>query len=161
MRTAFIRMPIIHTMYRKHGHRMLLSTDESSLGTLPFPFEGVLPMIQSHPELFSSFYRIPNPALEDIPLARFSDFMDEMIDWFTVAYENLLEVAETMGMGPVDLFDRWTEWTGDQQGGRESMDGGSVFDVFPDFLEDFRKGLSARQNHDFSKQNFTTMEASI
>ena len=119
---------------------MVLTTDESSLGTLPFPFDGVVSMIREHPELFSSFYRIPNPALANLSLSRFSDFMDEMIDWFTVAYANLLDVAGTMGMGPVDLFERWLEWAE-----RPSGSGGeAVFDAVPDFPEDFKERLSAR-----------------
>ena len=149
------------SLYHKYSQRMVLTPDESSLGTLPFGFDDVVPMIRDHPELFSSFYRIPNPALEDIPLAQFSDFMDEMIDWFTVAYENLLEVAGTMGMGPVDIFKRWLDWSGMQWKGMEDMDGSQVFNSFPDFLEDFKEGLSARQNKVSNKQNPAALEASI
>jgi len=148
-------------LYHDHSHHMELTLDESSLGTLPFSFDGVAPMIRDYPDLFSSFYRIPNPALGNLPLARFSDFMDEMIDWFTVAYANLLEVAGTMGMGPVGLFERWCEWREIRFHGREDMEGEAVFDLFPDFLESFRERLSARQNRNFEKQNPVTVEALI
>jgi len=131
-------------LYHNHGHRMVLTNDENSLGTLPFPFEGVLPMIQNHPELFSSFYRIPNMALETLSLARFSDFVDEMIDWFAVAYANLLEVAGALNMGSTDLFEQWEAWCQEVPEGMNGMSSDGIFSRFPDFLESLQQSVSQR-----------------
>ncbi len=126
-------------MCHEHRQELQLQGSGSSLATLPFTFEGVLPMIQKNPDIFSSFYVVPLPALEGIPLADLSTFMDEMIDWYTVAYDNLLEVSETLGLTPVEVFEKWHAWFLRSTGETGRAQSGKIFETFPGFLESYRQ----------------------
>ncbi len=125
------------SIYLQYLDKLKLMENGSSLATLPFMFRDVLSMILENPTLFSSFYVPPRPALKGLNLTDLNTFMDEMIDWFTVAYEELLET----GYSPVEIFGRWFEWFGKRTGKVDRVKSGEVFETFPEFLRDCREEI--------------------
>ncbi len=125
------------SIYIENRDRLELMESGSSLATLPFMFRGVLSMILENPALFSSFYVPPRPALKGLNLTDLNTFMDEMIDWYTVAYEELLET----GYNPVEIFGRWFGWFCKRRGEADRVKSGEVFETFPEFLRDCREEI--------------------
>ncbi|MBI5379947.1 MAG: B12-binding domain-containing radical SAM protein, partial [Nitrospirae bacterium] len=120
-------------IYEGYRERLVARRGECTLAILPFAFHGVEEIVQEDSGLFSPFYRIPNPLLDDLPLVDLNTFMDEMIDWYTVAYDNLLEVTHALGLSPLGLFEQWHAWFLSR--GHAAVQSGEVFYTFPEFLE--------------------------
>ncbi len=126
------------SLYEEYRERLAHREGESSLAILPFAFHGIEEMIREDSGLFSPFYTIPNPLLDDLPLADLNTFMDEMIDWYTVAYDDLLDVAGFLGLSPLEIFERWHAWFQAKEG-HAAVQSSDVFYTFPAFLEAFEQ----------------------
>jgi len=64
-------------------------------------------LIQSHPDLFSSFYHVPHPQLSEDELTRFNEFANLLVNHKTKIG---LMIVETLGMSPTELFFLWDAW---------------------------------------------------
>jgi radical SAM superfamily enzyme YgiQ (UPF0313 family) len=107
-------------------------------------FDGQREMIARHPEIFSSFYTLPNRLWTGIDLGWMILFFHSVLLYFPQPLANVLEAAATVGDGPVALFRCWDLWRR-QRHPDAACTTEFVFYSFNDYLDHYDSGLSRRR----------------
>ncbi len=121
-------------VYKSYFNQIVLHEESSMVSPEVFQFLGQRDLIRQYPEIFSSFYTIPNGHYPDVNLANAISFFDITMSYYSQAFANILEATEAVGDGPVDVYRHWQLWR--QKNCPESeINPEFVFYSFNDFLD--------------------------
>ncbi len=116
-------------VYHDHFDQLVLERYVSTISPMPVGGEELVDMIRQYPNLFSSFYNVPAPHLQHIPLPA-------LIVFFHTLIENLLgptlKLFDWMSWQPVALFFKWMEWRQVAHPGA-TIEPNFIYETFPDF----------------------------
>ena len=97
-------------IYKKYKDKLILGKTTSSISSC---FLNSSPTIRAYvqdwPDLFSSFYFIPNEHFDDLYLEELITFYHELVDYLGETLNILFEVHK---FTPLGLFNKWLAWRG-------------------------------------------------
>ncbi|MFO1519244.1 MAG: radical SAM protein [bacterium] len=95
-------------IYNDHKGRLEFNGLSSDMSVPVLVDPEIVPMMKTHPDLFSSFHTIPTPQLKDLDMLCLTNFFTVVVNKMGPTVEWLFE--ET-GKKPTDLFSDWLEFT--------------------------------------------------
>ena len=134
-------------IHRRHLGEIVLEERYSCTSVPLLSFAGQRELVARHPELFSSFYTLPNRLWPQIDLGWMILFFDIVWMYFPQPLGNLLEAAGPLGDGPLDVFRSWDRWRASAHPGAPFTPD-FVFYSFNGFLDHFALGLERRRGGD-------------
>jgi radical SAM superfamily enzyme YgiQ (UPF0313 family) len=97
-------------LYRSYFNQIRLHEASSMVSPEVIEFPGQRDLIGQYPEIFSSFYTIPNSHYPDVDLSNAISFFDIAMSYYSQAFVNILDATEAVDDGPVDVYRHWQRW---------------------------------------------------
>ena len=131
-------------IYRRHLGEVVLEERYSCTSVPLLSFAGQRELVARHPELFSSYFTLPNRHWPQVDLGWMILFFDIAWMYFPQPLGNVLEAAGPLGDGPLDVFLAWDRWRASTRPDAPFTPD-FVFYSFNDFLDHFAAELGRRR----------------
>lgn len=146
--------PLAGTPVLERGQSSLsLRSGPSDVSLLPIPSHEVDLFIERHPQLFSSFYSVRTPHVENINVSALAVFCSALINYAAPVLERTLKA---LGSTPTELFDVWMNWR-ENRYSENTIEESFVLNTFGQFIRSlFSSDLKKPTRFsDISRPNFS------
>lgn len=115
---------------REHHREIRWTKSYSNISYLPYESSEIDNMIAAQPRLFSSFYEVLTPSLDNLDLTPFCSFYEGLLNRLPQILRDLMRATRWT---PITLFRRWALWK-ESLYPQRTIDEAFLFNTFPAFI---------------------------
>ena len=123
-------------IHEKYSTNLALNKNSSCISPRVFEFDDQVSMLVNHPDIFSSFYTVPNKYYPDLDYASATLFFDITMNYYLQPLCNINDAIEKVGDGLLSFYRCWNKWR-NREHRQNKLSPELVFYSFNEFLDTY------------------------